>query len=201
MQYEWLRQLSTDPENTIIGLVRTPASVEAKLSSDKIANVHILQADMADHVALNNAAQEVSKITKGSLDYLIVNGVYSDGDHNRLTPTAFTGHEEVLRREMIRSLDVNVVGVIYSINAFLPLVRKSTIKKVVALTTGLADTDIAPKSGVPNFVVYSSMKAALNMVIARYSVELREDGIVFLALSPGIVLTSEKPRMYSQFLL
>ena len=156
---------------------------------------------MADHVALNNAAQEVSKITKGSLDYLIVNGVYSDGDHNRLTPTAFTGYEEVLRREMIRSLDVNVVGVIYSINAFLPLVHKSTIKKVVALTTGLADTDIAPKSGVPNFVVYSSMKAALNMVIARYSVELREDGIVFLALSPGIVLTSEKPRMYSQFLL
>jgi NAD(P)-dependent dehydrogenase (short-subunit alcohol dehydrogenase family) len=158
--------------------------------------VHILQADMVDHVSLTKAAEQVGIITNGSLDYLIVNGAYLDADQNRITPTAFVGHEEALRREMMTSLDVNVVGVIYSINAFLPLVHKSAIKKVVAITTGLADTDSTIKTGISNYVVYSSMKAALNLIIARYSVELRDEGIVFLALSPGIVKTSEKPRMH-----
>jgi NAD(P)-dependent dehydrogenase (short-subunit alcohol dehydrogenase family) len=154
---------------------------------------------MSDHISLKGAAKLVEKLTNGSLDYLIVNGVYADAELNWRSPSTFTGDEEALRKDMMSSLDVNVLGAIYSINAFLPLIRKSPIKKVVAISTGLADMDNAPKSEVSNFVTYTSMKAALNMVIARYSVELKDEGIIFLALSPGIVHTKEEPRMYNGF--
>lgn len=183
--------------NTVIGLARTPGPVELKLIADKINTVHIMQADMADHISLKNAAKQVEKLTGGSLDYLIVNGVYSNPELNFRSPSTFMGDEDYLRKDMIASLDVSVLGTIHSINAFLPLLRKSSIKKVIAMTTGLADIEVAPETGIPYFVTYTAMKAALNMIIVRYSIELKDEGIIFLALSPGVVQTQETPRMYS----
>jgi NAD(P)-dependent dehydrogenase (short-subunit alcohol dehydrogenase family) len=187
--------LSSDPANTIIGLARTASSVRSKLNADKITNVHILPADMIDHIALNEAAAEAAKLTNGSVDYLIVNGAHNDYDIAKLPPTSFIGREDVLRKDMAASLDVNVLGVMYSINAFLPLVRTSSVKKIIVISTGLADTENVPKNGLPTFVTYCAMKAALNMIVAKYSVELKKDGIILLALSPGIVATKETPRM------
>jgi len=43
---------------------------------------------------------------------------------NDITPSQFQGKEDLLRKEMIASLDVNVLGVMYSINTFLPLSTK-----------------------------------------------------------------------------
>jgi NAD(P)-dependent dehydrogenase (short-subunit alcohol dehydrogenase family) len=196
LQYEWLRQLSSDATNTVIGLARTTAPVESKLAADKITTVRILEADMINPASLNAAAADVTGLTNGSIDYLIVNGAFSDPNTQNLLPTAFIGREDVLRKDMMTSLEVNVLGIMYSINAFLPLIRKSNVKKIIVISTGLADTENVPKTGVPNFITYSSMKAALNMVVAKYSVELKEEGIIVLALSPGVVATQETPRMH-----
>lgn len=89
------------------------------------------------------------------------------------------------------SLDVNVVGVIYSINAFLPLVRKGSVKKITVISSGMADPEWVVQNDIPGSLIYASMKAATNMVVAKYAVELRGEGIVVLALSPGIVDTYE----------
>jgi hypothetical protein len=35
----------------------------------------------------------------------------------------------------------------------------------------------------------------MNMVATKYSIELKQEGIVVLALSPGLVNTQEKQRM------
>jgi len=191
--YEWLRKLGSDPANTVIGLARTVDPVNAQLAANKISNVHVLQADMVDHKSLNAAAAKAATITKGSVDYLILNGAYNDTEFAYRSPASFTGHEEDLRKDLTKSLEVNVLGVIFAINAFLPLVRKSNIKKIIAISTGLADTEQAKDTGMPFFVAYSSTKAALNMVVARYSVELKDDGITILALSPGLVNTRETP--------
>jgi len=189
--YEWLRQLSSDHTNTVIGLARTPSSVEQRLAADSISNVHLIQADMADNKSLIAAAAEAEKLTGGSLDYLIINGAYSNPAENLYSPTEFIGKEDLLTSSMIESLKVNVIGVIFSINAFLPLVRRSSIKKITVISTGLSDRDLAEKSTIPFFVTYSSMKAALNVVVAKYAVELKSEGIVLLALSPGLVDTSQ----------
>jgi NAD(P)-dependent dehydrogenase (short-subunit alcohol dehydrogenase family) len=193
-QYEWLRQLSSQPENTVVGLARTVAPVIAKLSADGITNVHVIQADMADHKYLNVAAVEVSNITNGFIDYLIVNGAFSDPATTKVTPTSIIGCEDALRKDMISSLEVNVLGVIYSINAFLPFVREGNVKKIIAMSTGLADPDAVMELGIRGTLTYSTMKAALNMVVAKYAIELKSEGITLLALSPGLVNTRETPR-------
>ena len=54
-QYEFLRQLSSDPENTVIGLVRDKSATDKKISEElkvQLSNVHILEADITDYDAL-----------------------------------------------------------------------------------------------------------------------------------------------------
>lgn len=145
---------------------------------------------MAESKTLKKAALEVTKITQG-VDYLIVNGAYLTLKSSRFHPSEFTGRATELKEEIVDSLDVNVVGVIYSINAFLPLVPKGAAKKITVISTGMADADMVAQHDVPGSVVYASMKAATNMVVAKYAVELKGEGIVILALSPGVVDTQE----------
>ena len=158
--------------------------------------MHILAGDMADSVSLEEAARQVSKITQG-VDYLIVNGAYIPPKTSGLHPSGFSGREAELREEMVDSLNVNVVGVIYTINAFLSLVRKGSAKKITVISTGIADAEMVVQHDIPGSLVYSSMKAATNMVVAKYAVELRGEEIVVLALSPGVVNTQEGPGMFS----
>ena len=98
---------------------------------------------------------------------------------------------------MVDSLNVNVVGVIYTINAFLSLVRKGSAKKITVISTGIADAEMVVQHDIPGSLVYSSMKAATNMVVAKYAVELKGEEIVVLALSPGVVNTQEGPGKFS----
>lgn len=152
---------------------------------------------MLDHKSLAAAASEVSKVTNNSLDHLIVNGAYLGLEASFMTPTEFIGQEDLLRREFINNLDVNVIGVIYSINAFLPLIRKGNAKKITVISTGLADLELAQKANIAFSVLYSSTKAATNIVVAKYAAELRGEGIILLALSPGVVNTATEPRKFT----
>lgn len=178
--------------------MRSVETVQAKLDSDSISNVHIFAGDMADIASLEKAALEVSKITQ-SVDYLIVNGAYVPLKTAGLHPSGFTSRAKAaeLKEEMGDALNVNVVGVIYTINAFLPLVRRGSAKKITVISSGQADLDLVVPHSIPGFVVYASIKAATNMVVAKYAVELKDEGITVLALSPGIVNTQEGLGMIS----
>ena len=83
----------------------------------------------------------------------------------------------------------NVVGVVHTINAFLPLLRKGATKKIIVISTGLGDTQTVINCDYATAVPYSVSKAAVNMVVAKYAVTLRKDGFVVVALSPGLVKT------------
>jgi NAD(P)-dependent dehydrogenase (short-subunit alcohol dehydrogenase family) len=119
----------------------------------------------------------------------IINGAYSDVALAPLTPTQFSGKQDILRKDMIASLEVNVLGTIYSVNTFLPLLRSGATKKITSISTSLADLDFTLLSGNPTYLTYSSIKVALNMVIAKYSQESKDEGFTFIALSPGLVNT------------
>jgi NAD(P)-dependent dehydrogenase (short-subunit alcohol dehydrogenase family) len=205
-KYAWLQYLSKDPANTVIGLARTPAPVEDLLSKDGISNVHILPGDMASHSSVATAASLATPLLPSGLDVLIINGAYNQAATGFLPPTAFSSASQasVLNDEMHTSLDVNVLGVVYSVNEFLPLVLKGSVKKVVVISTGLADPDAArpadKKNGNPMMVVYAAMKAALNMVVAKYAAELKPKGVMTLALSPGLVDTNSTKSRESYLL-
>ncbi len=89
-------------------------------------------------------------------------------------------------------------------NAFLPLVRAAAAAsgsaKVLTLNSGLGDIEMTVKSEVTFGGPYSISKTALLQAVAKYSIKYKKENIIFLSISPGLVNTSTKPRMYTIFL-
>ena len=96
---------------------------------------------------------------------------------------------QTLVKDLQTSFDVNVVGVINTINTFIPLLRKGQVKKVFTLGTGAADIDLVNQVDLATSPSYSISKTALNMSIAKYSALYKSEGILFMAISPGVVDT------------
>ncbi|CDO75921.1 hypothetical protein BN946_scf184873.g10 [Trametes cinnabarina] len=186
---EFVNQLTKDTNNVVFGLARTPQNAPKLFELQKSRpNLHIIKADIVDA-----AAAEVEKVTGGSLDYLINNAAQvNTGERTGLTLSTYP-NEDLLEEDLVQTFRINVVGVAHTINAFLPLLRKGSTKKVISLSTGLADNDVTLKAGIAISAPYSISKAALNAAVAKYAAELRDEGFTFLALSPGVVNTAEKP--------
>lgn len=187
--YEFLRQLSSDTSNKVIGIVRNKEAVQSQLSADTITGVRLVTADLTDPEALATAAKATAEFTGGAVDYLIVNGAFVSEDTQALSPTDFIGKENLFKDDLTKSFMTNVAGPLYAINAFLPLVRAGAAKKVVIISSGMADTELMEIAGVSQAVTYSASKSAANVLATKYAIELKSEGIAFLALSPGLVNT------------
>ncbi|KAH9931393.1 hypothetical protein B0H21DRAFT_894584 [Amylocystis lapponica] len=193
---EFTRQLSAKLENEVFALVRNKAGATKLLELQTTTpNIHIVEADIVDYKALTAAAAEVTKSTNGKLDYLINNAAFiDDGERAFISLDNYPeGQEQLLADDLNKLFEINVVGVVHTINAFLPLIRAGLIKKVVSLSSGLADTDFIRTTGYALAAPYCISKAALNMVVAKYAARFKDEGVVFLALAPGLVDTSAKP--------
>lgn len=90
---------------------------------------------------------------------------------------------------MRKSIDTNVIGNMHLINLFLPLILKGKAKKVLAITTGMADTDFINQFDIQVGPLYATSKAALNVIIAKFNAQYKKDGVLFLGVSPGVVDT------------
>lgn len=188
--YGFVQYLSKDPANTIIGLVRDKAAADQKVAADGLKNVIMLQGDISNRKALLAARDETAKVTGGSLDYLINNAAYIDRDTEVGALDDYEEKEpERLEHGLKTSFEVNVVGVINTINIFLPLIKKGDAKKVVVISSGMADPDLVNGGGIWNGASYSISKAAVNMAVFKYNAKYKDQGILFFALSPGVVST------------
>ncbi|KAK5127942.1 hypothetical protein LTR85_005059 [Meristemomyces frigidus] len=192
--YAFVTHLASIPGNTVIGIARNKSATEERLAKDGIKNVTILAADITDFKALQAAADETAKITGGSLDVLINNaGLVVEGSH---WTTLVEDTPEHLEEELMDSFRANVVGIAHTINAFLPLIRKGKDKKVITLSTGMADLDLINDFSIGIAAPYSISKAGTNALVAKYNAALgKKESILFLAISPGVVDTSEGKPM------
>ena len=102
---------------------------------------------------------------------------------------------------MRESFDANVIGNIHLINIFLPLILKGDAKKVIILSTGLAHVELTNEYDVAPAPLYSISKAALNMMVAKFSARYKQEGVLFLALSPGVVDTGNYDAGLSPLLI
>ncbi|KAJ6598604.1 hypothetical protein B0H10DRAFT_2179110 [Mycena sp. CBHHK59/15] len=194
--FEFISQLSSDGKNTVFAIVRNKATA-TKLNDLPRKNIIVLEADITDPKALKAAASEVSKVTGGKLDYLINNAASNNSPGVTLSKfyadVVFSPTTEALEEDLLTNFRVNVMGTIYCTNAFLPLLQKGSAKKVISLSSGLGDLDLTLQSEGPGQASYSIAKAALNMAVAKYAVEYKGEGFVFLSISPGIVNTATAP--------
>ncbi|TBU44677.1 short-chain dehydrogenases/reductase [Dichomitus squalens] len=193
---EFVRQFAEDKDNQVFAVVRnpnnTPLLAEA-MKTFKHNNVRIVKGDLDDLTSIKAAAAEIGDATGGSLDYLINNGAYIYSEGGALISLPDYSSEKVLEDDLFNTFRTNVVGVVNTINTFLPLLRKSAIKKVITLSTGLADTDVIIRSRVTINPAYAVSKAAVNMVVAQFAGRLQEEDFTFIALAPRLVNTTTKP--------
>ncbi|KAK7063737.1 NAD(P)-binding protein [Favolaschia claudopus] len=182
---EFVNQLSANSSNTVFAIVRNKNKAPNVEALER-KNIHIVQADCTDGRALLSAAEEVGKVTGGKLDYLIANA--GGSNHPGVTMDGFATPED-LEKDLIDNYKFNAISTAHTINAFLPLLKKGSAKRVMALSSGLGDLDLTLASGMLAEPSYSIAKAALNMVVAKYAAQYKDEGFVFLAMSPGIVNT------------
>lgn len=188
--YAFVRHLAANESNVVIGIARNKLATDEQLAKDGIKNVTILSGDITDQKSLEAAADQTAKITGGSLDVLINNAAYLSAKGQFSNVTEQTPEE--LEEEMMVSFRANVVGVAHTINAFLPVIRKGQLKKVVTISSGHADIDLINDYDIAVAAPYTVSKAAANALMAKYNAALgKSEGILFFALSPGYVQTSQ----------
>ena len=100
--------------------------------------------------------------------------------------------------EMLYHFKVNVIGNIHLMHVFTPLIKSGDIKKVVVLSSGFGDTELTVEAGIKMQTPYSVSKAALNMAVAKFHVQYKDEGILFMLISPGLVDTGGYDGFESQ---
>lgn len=90
---------------------------------------------------------------------------------------------------MIDSFKSNVVGNIHLFNLYLPLILKGRVKKVVAISSGMAHHEITLQYGLDLNAPYEISKAAMNTAVAKSNTQYSKDGVLFFSVCPGSVYT------------
>ncbi|PYH82418.1 NAD(P)-binding protein [Aspergillus uvarum CBS 121591] len=170
----FLRQISSDPENTIIGLVRDKSAPEKKVTEEleSCPNIHILQVDITAYEGLQAASAQTAIITGGGLDYLIANAGFVSKFDAYDVIGVLDEQPAALEGDLTLCFRVNALGNIHLFNVFLPSIFQGEAKKVIALSTGLAHLSLIPKYNVEVASLYAISKAGLNTAVSKFSAHI-----------------------------
>lgn len=188
--FEFLKQISEDQNNLVIGLVRDKAGTEKKIAAElgSRPNVHILSADLTKYATLKQAAADAAAIVGDrGVDYLVANGALVPLFDQYDNIGTLANKVEELEKCAQEVWQTNVVGNIHLFNLFLPLIMKGKVKKVIAISTGVADLDLTNQLDIETVALYAASKAGLNMIVSKFSAQYKKDGVLFLSISPGLV--------------
>ncbi|KAL8725580.1 MAG: hypothetical protein Q9166_007266 [cf. Caloplaca sp. 2 TL-2023] len=188
--FEFLRQISEDQENLVVGLVRDKAATEKKIAAElgDRPNIHILHGDLTKYASLKQAAADTAEtIGERGIDYLVANGALVPYLDTYGPIGALSDKVEEVDTVSSQLSQTNVVGNIHLFHLFLPLVLKGKVKKVITISTGLADLDLTNECEVDIGALYAASKAAMNVIVAKFNAQYKKDGVLFLSISPGVV--------------
>ncbi|KFX99382.1 hypothetical protein V490_01819 [Pseudogymnoascus sp. VKM F-3557] len=177
---EWVKQLSQDPNNFVVAVVRNPdkADLLAPLLGPRVVSV---QGDVADINSFPRVAKEIAKVGGGKVDLLINNA----GIMQETGASPSIGISKSTVGEWEQQFRVNVLGLVFFTIALIPLLEKSSEKRVINVTSFLGDLRFTEENPELHFSSYSATKAAVTMANAKFHIEYKSKGFIFLALNPG----------------
>jgi len=175
--YETARRLIEKGHTVLLGARDAKAGTAAAAE----LGARFVPIDVTDDDSVAAAAADVEQ-HEGSIDVLVNNaGVHGPyGDPSGLTAA-----------EVLSVLEVNVVGVVRTTTAFLPLLRRSADPVIINVSSSMgslaATHDPARAESGVIAPVYTSSKAALTMLTTQYAKAL--PGIRVNAADPGYTAT------------
>jgi NAD(P)-dependent dehydrogenase (short-subunit alcohol dehydrogenase family) len=164
----------------VIATCRTPEIAnELKELAAEYDNVVIEELDVTDSAEIDALAE---KYKDTAIDVLLGNaGInpFRSGDPSRFGSINYKRFDEILK--------VNVIGATRVSEAFLSHVEASSGKKIVVMTSTGGSIGGAQFTGG---VDYRASKAAINMIMHLYAMELKERGVIVGIIGPGSVDTA-----------
>ncbi|HEY0747904.1 MAG TPA: SDR family NAD(P)-dependent oxidoreductase [Steroidobacteraceae bacterium] len=143
-------------------------------------DAHAIAADVPVDAGAARLIAQASEYA-GGIDVLVNNaGVY----FNRGWEAASSDWNDIY--------NVNVASVVRLIQGFLPSMRQRRWGRIIQISSGEA---LAPMSRMPDYAV---TKAALANMTVSLAQELSGTGITVNTLSPGIIVTEEVKRFFTQ---
>ncbi|KAJ5011452.1 hypothetical protein K4K57_005599 [Colletotrichum sp. SAR 10_99] len=192
---EYVAQLSLLPATTVLALVRSLAADLARLraiqaSPDRKGTVHVLECDISSPESLAALPSRVaSALGDGpdKIDVLINNAATLQNTEQR----ALSLDAAALQTHMT----TNVVGPARTLQVLFPFFhqqegeggRRTVVANITsgAGSFGWVTSGVCPHELTP----YAISKAALNMLTVHQAMQLKERGVVVVAVDPGHVKT------------
>lgn len=156
----------------VIATAREPKGADDLRGIDK--DLDIVRLDVTDP---DSVAALIATLKDQPIDLLINNAGLGGG---------VSALADVKADEYERVLQVNAIGPMRVTQALLPNLKAGKGKTVVSISSGLGS--IANNTG-GGFYGYRESKAALNMFMRTIAAELKDDGFICIAMSPGWVKT------------
>jgi 3-oxoacyl-[acyl-carrier protein] reductase len=173
--WELVKFFSQDTNNKVVALARNQSKLQALKEECNNENIFVLQADLtADNIKdtlYNSIGDKLS-----SVDVLINNAGY-------LVNKPFI---ELTKEDYIRSYQVNVFGVIETIQSLLPLMGKEKTTHIINISSMGGFQGSAKFSGLS---AYSSSKGALSCLSECLAEEFKESNIKVNCLALGAAQT------------
>lgn len=135
------------------------------------SNAHYVCADVAVKQDMLRVCEVIQSKEK-KLDILFANA--GIGRYIKL--------EELTEEEIDRTLDTNVKGTIFTVQAMLPILSEGA--------SVILNTSITAELGLPDFSLYAASKAAVRSFIHSWTTDLKDRRIRVNAISPGIIPTA-----------
>jgi len=172
---EFVKQLLDRPETIVFAGVRTPSSLESQFPSLP-ANLRILKCDVTSDDDAWACVAAIAQSQYKRIDVLINNA----GIDNYL-PIRTTTPEELRW-----VLETNLVAPLRIMRAFISLLEKSLVKKVICISSDFGSIAMNDRK---EFGAYNVSKAGLNQLVVQFKNEYADEGITFIPMHPGYVCT------------
>ncbi len=175
--YETARRLVAAGHTVLLG----SRDAERGRAAAEAVGARFVAIDVTDDTSVAAAAEDVAA-AEGSIDVLI----------NNAGVTGSAGEVDTLTADDVAEVfDVNLLGVVRTTTAFLPLLRRSADPAIVNVSSGLGSTRLThDPSRIESEVIapaYTSSKAALVMLTTQYAKALGD--VRINVVDPGYTAT------------
>lgn len=174
---EFVRQY-LERGNRVDAGVRHPESARelSALAAGAGGRLRILPCDIADDSSVKAFAEAIGNDT--SVDLLVNNaGIF--GSRQAFVDMDFA--------DLARTITTNAIGTLRVTMAFLPHLRRGSVRKIVVLSSKVGSIENDTSS---DFYGYRMSKAALNIACKNLAIDLRAEGFTVLIVHPGWVQTA-----------
>ncbi|KAH7079848.1 short-chain dehydrogenase/reductase SDR [Paraphoma chrysanthemicola] len=164
----------------IFAAARSESAALKGLISESAGRIEYIPLEVTSEQSAKEAAERVEQsLGEKGLDVLI---------NNAGVPSHTEGGLENMT-DLTEVFNVNVFGVHNVTRAFLPLLKKGSLKKIVNISSSLGSMALSAMGKFQPTPAYKVSKAAVNMLTVQWAESLEKDGFVVLAVCPGWVKT------------